>query len=263
MIKFFRKIRQRLSAEREIRKYLFYAIGEIVLVVIGILIALQINNWNEERKDRLEEKNLLEQLQDEHRENLDQLNEKIAMRDRIITSSMALLSHIDGAHRLDRDSILLHLVYSGYIPTFDPIRNDLINSGKLGLIRDQRLRRILSSWTSEIVQVTEEEVRWRNFMETIRLPFLIKHNVSRDRIDQVWRQDFLAIALIDESNLEKIEIGPSRRTIDYEKFILEPEFESMLAVAISTNKLANIQSIILRRRLEEILDLIEENLEGR
>ena len=49
MINFFRKIRQKLLAENRFTKYLLYGIGEIVLVVIGILIALQINNWNEER----------------------------------------------------------------------------------------------------------------------------------------------------------------------------------------------------------------------
>jgi len=50
MITFFRKIRQELIAESRLSKYLIYALGEIVLVVIGILIALQINNWNENRK---------------------------------------------------------------------------------------------------------------------------------------------------------------------------------------------------------------------
>lgn len=50
MIKFFRHIRKRMIKENRVSKYLLYAIGEIVLVVIGILIALQINNWNEQRK---------------------------------------------------------------------------------------------------------------------------------------------------------------------------------------------------------------------
>ena len=50
MIKFFRRIRQNLVSENKFSKYLLYAVGEIVLVVIGILIALQINNWNEESK---------------------------------------------------------------------------------------------------------------------------------------------------------------------------------------------------------------------
>jgi hypothetical protein len=59
MIKLFRKIRQKLIAEENLRKYAFYAIGEILLVVIGILIALQVNTWNETRKDNIKQKALL------------------------------------------------------------------------------------------------------------------------------------------------------------------------------------------------------------
>jgi len=63
MIKFFRKIRYNLMSTNQTRKYFKYALGEILLVVIGILIALQINNWNEVRKERLKEQELLIQLQ--------------------------------------------------------------------------------------------------------------------------------------------------------------------------------------------------------
>jgi type II secretory pathway pseudopilin PulG len=59
MIKFFRKIRQKLLSENKFSKYLIYAIGEIVLVVIGILIALSINNWNENRKTQNMQESLL------------------------------------------------------------------------------------------------------------------------------------------------------------------------------------------------------------
>ena len=62
MFKFFRKIRQDLLRKGKTTKYLKYAIGEIVLVVIGILIALQINNWNENRKDRIKEHQILVDL---------------------------------------------------------------------------------------------------------------------------------------------------------------------------------------------------------
>jgi sensor domain CHASE-containing protein len=55
MIKFFRKIRQKMLTENKFSKYLLYAVGEIILVVIGILIALQINNWNEKEKLKAEE----------------------------------------------------------------------------------------------------------------------------------------------------------------------------------------------------------------
>ncbi|MCJ7466568.1 MAG: DUF6090 family protein [Maribacter sp.] len=62
MIKFFRRIRQRLVTENKFSKYLLYATGEIVLVVIGILIALTINNWNEKRKLKGEEIKLLKEM---------------------------------------------------------------------------------------------------------------------------------------------------------------------------------------------------------
>ncbi len=62
MIKFFRPIRKSLLMENKTSKYFKYAIGEIILVVIGILIALQINNWNEGRKERILEKRMLEEL---------------------------------------------------------------------------------------------------------------------------------------------------------------------------------------------------------
>ena len=62
MIKFFRTIRLNMITKNKISNYLIYAIGEIVLVVIGILIALQINNWNEHRKEQNEELGLLEEI---------------------------------------------------------------------------------------------------------------------------------------------------------------------------------------------------------
>ena len=62
MIKFFRKIRQNLLSEGKTGKYFKYAIGEIILVVIGILIALQINNWNENRKVEIIKQNYYQQI---------------------------------------------------------------------------------------------------------------------------------------------------------------------------------------------------------
>ncbi|SRX74462.1 DUF6090 family protein [Aequorivita antarctica] len=62
MIKLFRNIHKNLLNEGKTSKYLKYAIGEIILVVIGILIALSINNWNELQKDSIEEKAILESL---------------------------------------------------------------------------------------------------------------------------------------------------------------------------------------------------------
>jgi len=82
MIKFFRKIRQKLLSENppdqagragKFSKYLIYAIGEIILVVIGILIALGINNWNEGNKKDTEEREYLTNLLAEFETNQEEL----------------------------------------------------------------------------------------------------------------------------------------------------------------------------------------------
>ena len=74
-------------------KYFKYAIGEILLVMIGILLALQVNNWNENRKNHIEEVALLEQLKSEFTSNLNQLDGKIAIRNTAIGTLLVDLSN--------------------------------------------------------------------------------------------------------------------------------------------------------------------------
>ncbi len=85
MIKFFRKIRQKLLSENKFGKYLTYAIGEIVLVVIGILIALQINNWNEKQK-------LAEKTQEYYGQLLDDLKSDIKFSTHYLKESSIYLN---------------------------------------------------------------------------------------------------------------------------------------------------------------------------
>ena len=77
MIKFFRRIRQQLLSENKLSKYLLYAFGEIVLIVIGILIALQVNNLNEQSKTRDREQKYLVAIKSELNNNLRVFRPKI------------------------------------------------------------------------------------------------------------------------------------------------------------------------------------------
>ncbi|SDB19815.1 hypothetical protein SAMN03097699_0050 [Flavobacteriaceae bacterium MAR_2010_188] len=95
MIKFFRKIRYKLMESGKKGKYLKYAIGEIFLVVIGILIALQINNWNEERKDRNKllniYKHIYSDIENDIKEleaNLNFFNEKKSIFEKVVQDSI-------------------------------------------------------------------------------------------------------------------------------------------------------------------------------
>ena len=74
MIKFFRQIRQNLLTQNKLSKYLLYAVGEIVLVIIGILIALQINNWNINVKNNNLKKEILKDVYYEFVIDRDKLN---------------------------------------------------------------------------------------------------------------------------------------------------------------------------------------------
>lgn len=77
MVKFFRSIRHNLLKEGKTTKYFKYAIGEIILVVIGLIIALSINNVNQDRKDCVQELTLLKQLKNDFNSNLDEVNQKL------------------------------------------------------------------------------------------------------------------------------------------------------------------------------------------
>lgn len=101
MINFFRKIRQHLLIENKFSKYLLYAIGEIILVVIGILIALQINTWNEEKKDRIKEQEIL----------LD-LVENLEINKKILEDNIEQLKLFDKSSEIVLNSIYNKLPYT-------------------------------------------------------------------------------------------------------------------------------------------------------
>jgi type II secretory pathway pseudopilin PulG len=157
MFKFFRSFRQRLLREGKTKSYLKYAVGEITLVVIGILIALQINLWKEQYNQRQQEIQILKQLQDEFQANLMQLDQKISMRKAMINAGLQLINYCDDHSLIIPDSIDTYLARTTVSPTFDPVTNDLIGSGNLYLLSNTELRGRLSRWTSDLVQVTEEE----------------------------------------------------------------------------------------------------------
>jgi len=107
MINFFRRIRKKLADDNKPLKYARYAIGEIVLVVIGILIALQINNWNEYRKAKTIEKELLQQFHTELNSDINAIENTLIIYKEVNYSCEVLIKHIKnrGAYH---DSLTYH-----------------------------------------------------------------------------------------------------------------------------------------------------------
>lgn len=151
MIKFFRKIRQKMLTENKFSKYLLYAIGEIVLVVIGILIALSINNWNEDRKESLIEKNYLRRLLVDLENDYKTLSFSKALSNERINQVNILSSVIKNQSQSNENSTLIiesieKVTWRSYLPLSKIVYNELLNSGNMSLIQSEYLRDLLSNY---------------------------------------------------------------------------------------------------------------------
>jgi len=109
MIKFFRKIRQELILDEKPKKYFRYAFGEIILVVLGILIALAINNWNSDRLLRKSAYQNMRALNSNIEDDLHQLQNSISFMDSVIMYSDRLNSTFQKKSRLMRKPFFIYL----------------------------------------------------------------------------------------------------------------------------------------------------------
>ena len=163
MIKFFRRIRYDLMERKNTSKYLKYAIGEIVLVVIGILFALQINNWNQERIQDKEEQLALINLKQDFEHNKSILDSILSITERNIEKQFLILNYTGNKERpITRFEFNTSLNSLTDLKEFFP-RNgyldDLLNSGSLGIIENQNLRNRLSSWNAAFNYIRAKETR--------------------------------------------------------------------------------------------------------
>lgn len=149
MIKFFRRIRQHLLTENKFSKYILYAIGEIVLVVIGILIALQINNWNEGRKDQAEAIKILKKLQSEFEINKTELDASRHFHEQQYMATVRIEELFNPNHNIPTDTIT-NLLKQAFIDwKFEPrhsITTSAMASGKIALINNDSLIDNLNTW---------------------------------------------------------------------------------------------------------------------
>ncbi|GAB5410293.1 MAG: hypothetical protein BalsKO_26580 [Balneolaceae bacterium] len=159
MLRFFSQIRKKLMEQNKVRTYLLYAIGEIALVMIGILLALQVNNWNEERRllasaeDHLE---LLENnLQDDYQK-LISLKEEIEIS---LTSSVNLIERYKQNLDPDIDSIIFEmtqLIFEFNFKADKSALDILVNSGELGVLPDQ-IRELVSQYYNGVEYIEERD----------------------------------------------------------------------------------------------------------
>lgn len=180
MLRFFRRIRKMLMEQKKITSYIFYALGEIVLVVIGILIALSVNNWNEERKNRIEEKAILTALNRDFTKNLEMFtsiknthikaHESAKSIQTLINSPLGVTFFTDENVNLYKAALEHHSFnpYNGVV-------NSLINSGNYLLLRNDSLQNLIISWNDVLEDYLEEERASSGFWLREFEPFMIEN----------------------------------------------------------------------------------------
>lgn len=248
-----------MLAQGRVARYLTYAVGEILLVVLGILIALQINMWNEGRKDQIKEQVVLQHLLEEFNANLQQLDEKIQIREEIVQASIQVLDYIDLPEGVNADSLMAKISITTITPTFDPIINDLVSSGNLRLIHNQKLNRLLTEWPTYVVQLAELEQEYVHIYRNIMLPTLVKVGISRAVDNAFYRNDKNFSFLLDKNARgEKPAYSETARFLPLNDVLSNKELEGILSNAIVINHLANLESRSLRLRIVEILNLLKQ-----
>ena len=162
MLHFFRKIRRDLIDNSKSYKYFKYGIGEIVLVVLGILIALQINNWNENRILRNTEQQYLLALKKEFSFNKDELKSIMNRNNLNLDYALKILANTGPENpEITEEEFGSLLTKSLSIEIqFDPnqgVIDEIINSGKLVIFSSEELKFALSSWSGVLYRIRLQE----------------------------------------------------------------------------------------------------------
>lgn len=245
MIKLIRNIRKKLIAQGKTTNYIKYALGEIVLVVIGILIALQVNNWNENRISFTKKEKLLNALKIEFKSNLTQLD-KVLYFDKIVLEGTKRLMDIDPENfvQITSDSMPNWLQNTSFNWTFNPINGALrsgISSGEIHLIKSDSLVNLLFGWQDFVADSRENEERCVAAVIAAR-PIIEKYIRNLD-----FRRTYI------------VELRKSKFPSDYQSLFKDPLFEDYLGERYLSMDDALFELKQVKKQNNLILELI--NLE--
>lgn len=257
MIKFFRNIRYNLMEKNEILKYLKYAIGEIVLVVIGIMIAISINSWLDQRRLVAEEIDILRELHESLVIDLANLNENVKINQRIKKSIPILLSHMD-QDLAYHDSLKYHFGNTGNVWPFDLNVSvfENLKSKDFNLISNEDLRQnIIGLYGRQNTNLKNSYERYYNVLEDGSI------NILNTRFEEFWDGNYKSWKNdTNPDNLKSIMIP-----LDYEKLKVDQEYlyflrslrnrYDWLMESYSGKMIASIKSLI--KKIEDEIKILE------
>ncbi|NNL15391.1 MAG: hypothetical protein HKO81_01965 [Flavobacteriaceae bacterium] len=205
---------------------------------------------------------LLHQLNEEFKANLEQLDNKMIMRNAVIKSSKFLLNAIDNNSIPSRDSIVKHLKTTLYTPTFNSNTDNYFTSRDINLIQNDSLKNLLSKWPTKVDELNEEEILLVNHRENHYMPFLANHIQIRDLYHNVELDiDMKDLIYPKRGKPLDLIIGESKQPKTYEVLLQNEELEEYLSYTILFNNISQTQSVPLKDHINIILDQIQKSLE--
>jgi hypothetical protein len=191
MIKFFRKIRYDLMEKNKTTQYFKYAIGEIILVVIGILIALQINNWNQNRIQNQNEIKFLKGIQNEFKLNKVYLDSTSKLNTEALKTGkliMGLINQdIETLEQINTDSLIFQVFEYGGFEISENTVLEVMQVGQLQNLQNEKLKSFILEWS-------QEKTRIERTRETLtrKSEYLIEYLMTRYPIKNIDQYGVLA-----------------------------------------------------------------------
>jgi hypothetical protein len=251
MIKLFRNIRQNLLNEGKTSKYFKYAIGEIVLVVIGILIALNINNWNENLKDRSIEQGYLIALKEEFNYNRIELDNMME-RNNFNGDKALELSNLMGPDDptiTEKEFADLAMDMTNFEVQYRPnkaVLDEIISSGKLAIFTNNELKFALSSYNGKLTKIKFQEEEHSVVRMQVIAIMNAKGNAKKLLMDEKWKGFGISESKFELGNLQLLQ---------------SQELENELVDFIITSRYLNKDYYLeLKKEIQTVLGLIDKEI---
>ncbi len=244
-----------MLSQGKLNKYLVYATGEIVLVVIGILIALQINNWNENRKLRVQELEYLKNLKHDINLNLSDITKFLDSGNSSIASASKVLEYYEGMPLVDLDDLNYHAtnVYIWQRFTLrDNTYKELINSGNIAIISNDSIKNGLLDLQALYSTLKSEEDHFRYDME------LLLYEPAYEMLDM---NDLVKNYTFQTTNEQSGENRVLSRK-NYEAMLKNMKHKNGFVMAIYEHSKLNAQFILMRELCHSIVSWINNELES-
>lgn len=253
MIKFFRKIRQKLLEQNRVSKYLIYAFGEIILVVIGILIALNINNWNQQHQNKIKENYYLKEMQKEFLKDQNTLVRFTELTEVKASRGILVKKYLKN-DTINKKELLAHLFFNGKIvafKSFTPVYDELVSSGQMSLIKNDSLKILIREY-NDVINKSE------SFLYEESQAIKEKYNMhlfkyfDYEIITKLWNSGY-------GSNLTEEKLKGVKH--DFEGFRKDPKSYYYVAMCIGVDsELNRWYTNVITPRLNNVLNLLNKEI---